>query len=47
MERDKHTFSLLENMGWKVLVIWQCELKPKTKDQTLQNLITEIQNEQR
>lgn len=47
MERDKVTFSLLEKMGWKVLVIWQCELKPKTKDQTLQNLITEIQNEQR
>lgn len=47
MQRDKVNFSLLENMGWRVIVIWQCELKPKTKDRTLQNLITELQNEQR
>ena len=47
MERDKVTFSVLEKMGWRVIVIWQCELKPKTKDQTLQNLISTLKNEQR
>ncbi len=47
MERDKFTFSVLEKMGWRVIIIWQCKLKPKTKDQTLQNLITTLQNEQR
>lgn len=47
MERDKATYSSLKNMGWKVIVIWQCELKPKTKDLTLQNLITVLQNEKR
>lgn len=47
MERDNITCSALEKLGWRVIIIWQCELKPKTKDRTLQNLITELQNEQR
>lgn len=47
VERDKVTFSSLEKMGWRVIVIWQCELKPKTKDQTLQNLISTLKNGQR
>lgn len=47
MERDKVTFSTLEKMGWRIIVVWQCELKPKKKDRTLQNLITELHNEQR
>ena len=47
MERDKVTFSTLEKMGWRTIVVWQCELKPKKKDRTLQNLITELHNEQR
>ncbi len=47
IERDKNTVSKLESLGWRVIVIWQCQLKSKTKDQTLNNLITEIQNEKR
>lgn len=47
MERDEITFSSLEKMGWRVMIIWQCELKPKTKDRTLQKLITALQHEQR
>ena len=47
MERDKITFITLEEMGWKVIVIWQCQLKPKTKNKTLNCLLTELQNEQR
>ncbi len=47
IERDKNTFSKLESLGWRVIIIWQCQLKSKTKDQTLNNLITEIQNEKR
>lgn len=42
IRRDKETFSRLVKSGWKVIEIWQCQLKPKTKDQTLQNLITEL-----
>ena len=47
VERDKITYSRLAELGWKVIEIWQCQLKPKTKDITLQNLLTELHNEQR
>ncbi len=43
IQRDKETYSRLAQSGWNVIEIWQCQLKPKTKDQTLQNLITELQ----
>lgn len=26
-ERDKKNIKELENLGWKVLIVWQCELK--------------------
>lgn len=28
-ERDSKNHNLLQNMGWQVLVIWQCQLKNK------------------
>lgn len=43
--RDNDSIERLEAAGWKVIVIWQCELKPKVKDQTLEQLITKLQNE--
>lgn len=45
IERDKSTYSKLESLGWRVIEIWQCQLKPKEKERTLNNLITELQNE--
>jgi len=47
VERDKNIRSQLQFLGWHVIDVWQCELKPKTKDQTLKNLIITIRNEQR
>lgn len=47
IERDKATYLTLRGLGWKVIEIWQCQLKPKTKNQTLNNLKKELQNEQR
>lgn len=47
IERDKSTYAKLDAMGWKVIEIWQCQLKPKLKEHTLNNLIMELQNEQR
>lgn len=32
----------LKSLGWKVITIWQCELKPKNKDLTLASLIQKI-----
>ncbi len=43
IERDKATYAKLTNMGWRVIELWQCQLKPKTKEKTLNNLITELQ----
>lgn len=43
--RDNESVEKLSQLGWKVIVIWQCELKPKVKDQTLDQLITKLQNE--
>lgn len=41
-ERDIRNIALLTRMGWKVVVIWQCELKnPETR---LTKLIAEIKS---
>ncbi len=37
--RDNKKTATLESMGWKVITIWECELKTKVREQTLQNLI--------
>ena len=26
IKRDKNNISLIENMGWSVLIIWECEI---------------------
>ena len=28
----------LAKMGWHVIVVWECELKPKKREQTLKSL---------
>jgi DNA mismatch endonuclease (patch repair protein) len=40
--RDKLAKQELENLGWKVIVIWECELKKKCLSVTLSGLISEI-----
>lgn len=45
IERDKNNYSKLSDLGWKVIVVWQCELKNKElKEARLSNLIKEIRN---
>jgi len=42
VERDKAKASLLEAAGWKVIVVWQCELSDlHTLKQKLESLITD------
>ena len=45
IERDKCNHAKLFELGWKVIEIWQCELKPKFREQTLNNLLTELRND--
>lgn len=41
-ERDKLNSQLLTEMGWKVLTVWECELKKKVRDNRLAKLEWEI-----
>ena len=41
-ERDSRDYSLLQQAGWHVIVIWECELKAKARANTLDNLIVQI-----
>lgn len=44
-ERDKIISDKLEKLGWKVLVIWECELKPNNFEKSLNNLLLDIKTE--
>lgn len=36
--RDKKVLSQYQSMGWKVIVLWECELAPKARSSTLISL---------
>jgi len=42
VERDKVNTKALKELGWNVLVIWECELKKATIDERLEMLADEI-----
>lgn len=42
VRRDNENYYVLKSAGWKVLVIWECELKKKVAEDNLQNLYREI-----
>lgn len=42
VERDKKNTELLIANGWKVIVVWECELKKAFKEERLAHLCTEI-----
>lgn len=37
-ERDKEEQKKLAEMGWHVIVVWECELKPDKREKTLTSL---------
>ena len=37
-ERDKEEQRKLAEMGWHCITVWECELKPKVRKQTLESL---------
>lgn len=45
VERDKQNHKKLVDMGWKVLIIWECELKKNVREDRLERLIKEIKGE--
>lgn len=38
IERDKENIIALQKMGWKVLVVWECETKKRNTDALIQKL---------
>lgn len=37
-ERDKEEHQKLAKMGWHCITVWECELKPKVRQKTLESL---------
>ena len=37
-ERDKEEQRKLATMGWHCITVWECELKPKLREQTLESI---------
>ena len=47
VERDKSNIKLLKTQGWKVIVVWECELKNKDFQSTMNRLVYELTNQER
>ena len=45
VERDEENYKKLTDIGWRVLVIWECELKKNVREDRLERLIKEIKGE--
>lgn len=45
VERDERKIKELENAGWKVHIIWECELKKNAIDQTFAELLPVLAEE--
>ena len=42
VERDKNVIVRLEELGWNVITVWECQLKKAVREQTLSDLIKDI-----
>lgn len=42
ISRDMQKIELLQSQGWRVIIIWECELKPVNRDARYKELIEEI-----
>ena len=40
--RDEITYKKLQNMGWNVIVVWECEFKKDKRNNTLECLYNDI-----
>ena len=41
-QRDAKKTSELQSLGWRVIVLWECQLKKNVVDETLQSLVEKI-----
>ena len=45
VERDQINRQELQTLGWKVITVWECELKKKVRDTRLAEVEAEIKNQ--
>ena len=43
--RDEQNYRILEDLGWKIIVVWECQLKRKICDTTLKELVQKIKEQ--
>ena len=43
VERDEANYQQLKNLGWRVFIVWECQLKANVAEPTLAELIRNIQ----
>ena len=46
VKNDELNYSLLRNLGWHVIVVWECELKKKCREETFRRLVSNIRSGQ-
>ena len=44
VERDIKNYQLLEKDGWKILLVWECELKPNCREKTFSSIVERIKS---
>lgn len=42
IQNDNKNISLIREMGWKVLTVWECDLKSDKREKTLEALMKEL-----
>lgn len=45
VERDNQSRKELETLGWKVITVWECELKKEVFEETMRKIIQQIVSE--
>lgn len=45
VERDNQSRKELETLGWKVITVWECELKKKVFEEAMRKIIKQIVSE--
>ena len=40
--RDQKNYEKLRNLGWRIITIWECELKPHNRESTLNRVQSEL-----
>lgn len=46
VERDEQNYEALKEIGWRVVIVWECELKKKLVDDRLQQLCLDIRKDE-